>query len=361
MDNPIRRYARISREKRDLIIGACQRGDSVAEIANMLDVKRSSVYNIWNKFVQDGQRYALPRGGARHRRMNPAMKDHLAALLNANPLMTLGQMRESLLSEFPAIPTIDISTVSRALDGQLFSMKILSRDGDVPEARNSHEVKQRRVEFANWLVDLSVTTCLVHLDETGYCLWTRRTKGRSPRGARVRRTVHTQRSPSLNMIMATSPALNLVHYRLDSGSTTRERVQEFVTNLCEKIAENLEENHSCVIVLDGARFHHGLQIPEEWVGRIELKILPPYSPFLNPVELAHSAFKSAVKRQLSNPEVQRELAVPPPDMTAVQWRLMVLQRCGEIAMDDVTPLKCVHWYQHTLRFIPRCLANEDIV
>ena len=333
----------------------------MSEISRMLDIKRTSVYNICHAFDLEGRRHALPRGGTKNRKLTEPMNDFLLAAVEDNPFLTLQQLRTALLAEFHGtLESVDLSTISRSLDGHLFTMKCPSREGDVPEARNTEENKAKRQDFAQWLVNLPPFVELVHLDESGYGVWTRRGFGRSVRGTRVRRNVHTQKSPSVNLILATSPSTGLVDYSLEIGNVNRERVQMFVQRICPRIVAQLQDGHSSVILLDGARFHQGLQIPQEYEDRISIRVFPPYSPFLNPVELAHSTFKAAVKRQLSQPDVQQEFAMVPADFTAKDWRLMVLQRCGVEAIDSITQQKCVRWYQHTLRYIPQCLANVNI-
>lgn len=50
----------------------------------------------------------------------------------------------------------------------------------------------------------------------------------------------------------------------------------------ENLSERIPNNHHAIVVMDGAGFHRGneLRIPEN----ISIKMLPPYSPELNPIE-----------------------------------------------------------------------------
>jgi hypothetical protein len=78
------------------------------------------------------------------------------------------------------------------------------------------------------------------------------------------------------------------------------------------------------------------------------------------VENAHSSVKAAIKRALAEPEIQRELDSPPPDTPLCQWRIMVLHRIAEDAMDEVTPAKCGGWFRQMLRHIPTCMAGDPV-
>ena len=50
----------------------------------------------------------------------------------------------------------------------------------------------------------------------------------------------------------------------------------------EKLSERIQDGHHAIVVMDGAGFHRGnmLKIPEN----ITIRILPSYSPELNPIE-----------------------------------------------------------------------------
>ena len=52
------------------------------------------------------------------------------------------------------------------------------------------------------------------------------------------------------------------------------------------------------LIYDNARPHISVAIPPEF-NNTTVKRTPAYSPFLNPVEMCHSAFKAAVKRPLA--------------------------------------------------------------
>lgn len=59
-----------------------------------------------------------------------------------------------------------------------------------------------------------------------------------------------------------------------------------------------------IFVYDGAPAHRNPAIP---ASNTELKMLPPYSPFLNIMEQAISCLKAAIKADISRPEIQRRM------------------------------------------------------
>jgi hypothetical protein len=224
--------------------------------------------------------------------------------LDRNPLLTLAEMARLVQGRFEGLQ-VSTATISRALDKQLITLKCLSRDADIPAARNAPENRLRRREFTQWLTELPPDHHLVFIDETGFNLWTRRSQGRSRRGQRVRRVVVTQRGVQVNLVQAVSPTAGLLHHKIVAATMTAERFQTFVEELLEVVSSrnDIGDSDQMHIVMDGARFHGRMQITEQYAANWRDVTLPPYSPFLNPVENAHSCVKAAIKRALSQPEV----------------------------------------------------------
>jgi len=58
-----------SRDLRDRVLGALERGERPADIASRYEVSRVWVYQVRNRFRQTGQRGSLPMGGHRRSRI----------------------------------------------------------------------------------------------------------------------------------------------------------------------------------------------------------------------------------------------------------------------------------------------------
>ena len=68
-----------------------------------------------------------------------------------------------------------------------------------------------------------------------------------------------------------------------------------------EVGRRVNPENQTFLVFDNAPAHRNADCPR---GRIEIKMLPPYSPFLNIVEQAISALKAAIKADISRPEIQ---------------------------------------------------------
>lgn len=87
-----------SRDLRDRVLGALERGERPVDIARRYEVSRVWVYQVRDRFAKTGERCSLPMGG--HRRSRLA--DHEATLrgwIDEQPDLTLAQLCERLKAE----------------------------------------------------------------------------------------------------------------------------------------------------------------------------------------------------------------------------------------------------------------------
>ena len=112
-------------------------------------------------------------------------------------------------------------------------------------------------------------------------------------------------------------------------------------------------NVPATIVFDNAPCHRGAR-NAVLHGQHVLRFLPPYSPFLNIVENAWSAWKAAFKAQLA--ESRAHILEMP-----FQERLPVLIQLGEQNLGVLTLPKIQAWYRKTTTYIHRCINLEDFL
>ena len=98
-----------------------------------------------------------------------------------------------------------------------------------------------------------------------------------------------------------SQVFGLVHYTVPMGWKIKESFTEFLTGT----ATHLDENETHYLIFNGAPAHRR---PEQPRDNANLRILPPYSLFLNIVEQAISCLKASIKAYISRPAVQERFA-----------------------------------------------------
>ena len=342
--------ATISVLDKQRLLNAWEEGEDYQELARQLGIKRTTAWAIVNRAKKRDGVVALPRGGRRHQKRDNEIGDVLAAIVEEHPTFTLEQLKVELAVRLPQKPRLSTTTVARCLTGRLIVMKKME---DAPAERNSARVKAMRNDYARWLLNEGVAMELVYIDEAGINLWVRRTRGRARRGERAVRVVGGQRGRNFTVTFAISNRRGLVHHEIFEGGMTSDRFNNFLeatSRACQNPVTYIFDNASCHGKADREVNDGGPQIPDNHF----IKRLPPYSPFLNVVEMAFSAFKASLKRHLE--EVRNQLL----HETQAQ-RLAILTQLAQQSVEVITPGKATAWFTHTQSYLARCVAQEDIL
>lgn len=347
-------YNRISDDVKRRIVEAHEREEDYREVARLFGVKMSTAYSIIRRHQEDGL-IVRPRGGHRFHKMDDDMKTALVQIVEEHATFTLAQINTELHRRLPMKPRVSLSTVATALDGQLIHIKQLE---DAPVERNSPATKEARRVHAQWLMAHGIHENLVYVDECGFNLFTRRTRGRAARGQRAVRQVAGSRGKHLNLIMAIAPNVGLLYHEICVGSVNGERFQIFLDNLSTVIGEEFR----AVVLMDNAPIHRN---PGFNVEQHEIRKLPPYSPMLNSIENAFSCVKAHVKRAM-NERMQeildRNLAAA-QHLPLTTYRVNILQQIVRTVLESgvIDEDKCQNWHRRTLTFVPACLNGDDIL
>ena len=220
------------------------------------------------------------------------MIDCILQYVEGKPTATLKEMKSHVTHMLPEKPIVSEKTISRHLDGQMISLKLVRT---APMQWNEPRIKLERMRFMEWFMADGVNQNLVYCDEFGANIWTARTKGRGPVGQRAVRIVEDQRGANLTICLAVSPRHGYIHHNIVEGGFTQERFSDFLNELDTILPENR------LLLLDNARPHLNYAGISD---NHEFRYLPKYSPFLNMTEMAGSCLKVAVKRRLSELAVQ---------------------------------------------------------
>lgn len=364
MNQPARRQSQVNNRDRERIVRSYENGENFLDLANNLGINRDTARSIIRVWISEGRIERLPTGGRRRVRVDQAMIATILEIARQQPFTTLMQIKETLQQRLPDKPQVHVSTISRHLEGNLISVKIAGKDADVPRLRNIPETKQKRYEYFTWLTSLNLNDNIINIDECGFNLFTRRTQGRAPIGQPVRQEVVGHRMRNINLIMAINADLGLVAFDLQQNTLNHARYQQFIDYLIG--VEAAPRLQGLVhIVHDGARPHINTTIQAGHANRFRIHLLPPYSPFLNPVEQANSCFKAAVSRSLTSPEIRNELnddnrrlAI---GLNQTAWKSRILLQVARTCLNEITQNKCANWCRRVDRFIAPSLARNDIL
>ena len=244
-------YQQVALTDKQRLFEAHNRGDDYVDLARQMGIKRTTAYAIIRRAQQHDEQVALQRGGARPQRqlVTPDLIDAAVQIVEQHPDYTLQQINRELRLALPHHAHIGRSTLSNMLHGQLIVMKKLE---DAPLRRNAMDVKNARLNFAQWIMQDGVQMKMIFIDEAGINLWCKRTCGRAKRGERAVRVVGGVRGQNLTMTLAVSATNGVIHSNLRKGGMNGDRFCRFL----EDVAAHLpRDNVGRVFILHNAPAH----------------------------------------------------------------------------------------------------------
>ncbi|KAG7165901.1 putative DDE superfamily endonuclease domain-containing protein 21 [Homarus americanus] len=324
-----RRHRITSATDRERIMEAYRAEQDFLVVAAALGVQRTTAYSIVRVYQRENRVEAAHAGG-RHKIIDNETLDLIVMLLEANPMMTLREIKEEVMDIFPTKPHFRGADITENVPW------------DSPAEGNSPAVKEARHAYATWMLATGLQQQLVYIDETGFNLWTKRTYGRARRGERLHRAVGGQRGRNTTVIAAIAEHCGILSrnslWFSDEGTIIGDA--------------------RSILVLDNAPIHNG--IPAVY-PELNFKFLPPYSPCLNPIENCFSVFKSYLKQYLHREAPRCNAAHARQEgVTLNALRENILQVGVEFALPSVTEHVVSQNYNHVNTYLFQCIERRDI-
>jgi transposase len=197
----------------------------------------------------------------------------------------------------------------------------------------------KRKEYIQKIQDenINIFSNIIYIDECGFNLHITRSQGRALSGKPAIRKVVNNRGKNITTIAAISEN-GIVKYSINLKSTNANIFAKFMRELISTIPSD----HKKFFVMDNVKFHHS-QVVLNTIKNTphEILYLPPYSPFLNPIEYAFSKIKKSIgKNNLRNQEI-------------------ILEKIKD-TFNIVTEEDCNSWIRHTLSYFNLCLNKQEI-
>ena len=180
----------------------------------------------------------------------------------------------------------------------------------------------------------------IYIDEAGFNLSKVRRRGRNVIGQRAIISVPGQRGGNITLCAAITQN-GVLHRHANMGPYKTPHILAFLDRLYNLTINNIQIQY--IVTWDNVSFHRSALV-QNWFTQhpnFTVLFLPPYSPFLNPIEEFFSAWRWKVY-----------------DLHPLA-RVALVQAMEE-ACDQVEATAIQGWMRHARRFFPRCLANEDI-
>jgi len=305
-------------------------------LASQLQINYSTTRSIIYKYKKTGSIGNGKRGGKKKHIIKEEISNKLLEYLEAKPDSTLSELKNFLQVQFNL--TCSISTINRFLVGNFYSIKKVY--GSVEE-KNSERVKTLRMKYVeNFQEKQWRSSQCIYIDEIGFNAWMRRTRGRSKIGTRINAIHPNSRGRNMSLIMVISKR-GPVHHKIVMGGVTRSIYQDFLIELDGKLPPT--EHY---LIQDNASVHKNV------TSRNNLQYLPPYSPFLNPIETVFSKLKSIVRSKLSRMKDFLH--------TSNAQRMALLSNIIVDTIESGEFSNLMEYYHHIEIFFPSSILKKDI-
>lgn len=336
----------------DLVI---EQHATAAEAARITGINERTAQRLVKEWKDRGSNELPVRSQTAKRRgpKNKLTEEHsqfLIDYIDENPLAVLEETMDALCARFEGLKISKASLHRHMVSECSLSFK---RARKLVDKRNALEIRQARKEWVeHWMnTDLDFFTNCVFIDEAGFHTHMIRNMAWSRKGEPANVTVPTQRGNSITIVGAIH-ARGVVNMTLRKpkaskkrklpGSTVRkttgtnaDHYQEFVKSVIDILDK--AGLKGMYLVMDNASIHRskGLQELVEARGH-KCCYLPPYSPFLNPIEECWSKMKATFRRQ------------------RLTEKDNLSNRIQEAA-HSVTTQDIYGWIKHATEFFPLCL------
>ena len=332
------RKKQVTDDVRMMIINQSKKCISNTQIAKDFGLPRTTVVSIVTAHSKTGRIEASKRGGDFSSKLSLEHKTHIRNWVDEDATVTLKALSNKILDKFGI--KVSLSTINRCLKEFHYSLKSLTI---VPERKNAESTLEQRFLYAQTFNTKMLQTDdknFIFIDEAGFSISCSTQSGRSLTGTSAYVRVGAVRSKNVSVIAAMNK-YGMIFHKINYRPVNGEDLKCYLLELVKTCNEGGID--SPCFILDNARIHHynGLH---DIVQQLELTLfyLPPYSPFLNPIENCFSKWKNFVVRSQSRNEAE------------------LLNYIGE-GFRTITSTDCGGYYKKMLGYIVRCLNNEIIL
>mgnify|MGYP003407081277 FL=1 len=325
-----------------MIIDSYMTNHSVIEIASILNLKYKTVYSIIQVYKKENRIEQKLKGGPRRKALTEDHVDAIKSWIDENCGITLQHIQGLLRSKFNV--AVCLKTIDRYIGCFNYTLKSATL---IPERRNDEKSLNERYDYANKFMDILSNldeNNLFFVDEVGFNVSIRSKRGRSLAGSPAVHNVKCLRSRNISVCCAMNKG-GIVKYVTQTSAFNTATFANFI----DEILQYIKDEHICrsVVIMDNVRFHKHQSIKDKFLAMhvdaniCELMFLPPYSPFLNPIENMFSKWKGMIRE--SRPKSEAEL-------------FAYIDKFSEY----ITAEDCSGYFRNVFSFLPKCLSRTPI-
>ncbi|XP_074596279.1 uncharacterized protein LOC141851433 [Brevipalpus obovatus] len=323
----------VSDDIRKLVCKKYDSGETYGMIAIAVELPYRTVQSIVRSYKRNGHPEKSKNWYRQQSKLGDAGRVFIKKVLDKDCTKTFRYIRAKL--EQKKGISVSERTIGRAVDSFNYSFK---RTSPMPKRRNDPDVIEKRYQYALRFSSFDESK-IFYLDEAGFNVSMRRRYGRSKKGEKAVSIVPAIRSRNISVSAAISKEC-LFFYEAVDRAYNISLFGEFIDQFMDFLDQEGYENR--IIIMDNVRFHHADEILQKIESRgHSVEFLPPYSPFLNPIEEVFSKWKGIVKQK--NCLNENDL----------------IESIDE-ASREINESNCIAYFQHMKQFLPQCLEREPI-
>lgn len=374
-----RKYKKYGTDQIESFIKVLQEeGLSVPKAAAVCGIPRSSAYRLLDEF-NSGDGHVLPGTtvkpkAVKSKKLFQEHTEFLIVLFDKNPSAVLEEARSQLLSNFPEISDIAISSLYTHIREKCFlSLKQASKYTAERDSQRTLDLRYHMI--TQWkAVGVDFLKNCVFVDEACFHSQMMRSKAWSRVGEPAKVKVHNQKGVNISIIGCITARGILSFSKVEplkkhgaaqlekeyhpderdskerkadtsnqkpeplKKGTTAYHIVKFMESSMDVMDQNDMKGH--FIVIDNCNIHHSKFVVDAINARgYKPLFMPPYSPFLNPIEECWSKIKKNIRR---NPLEKGDELTP-----------RIAEACKTVTTQD-----CQDWVKHATSYWDRCLQKE---
>jgi hypothetical protein len=289
------------------------------------------------RYLQTGNRNKKQIGGYKKKILGENTIIMIKDLIRENCSVTLKTIKEKLLSELGI--NVSIATICRCIEDFNYSFKRVTPVVAVKNDPVTIEMRYRYAQEFISFIERNDGENVFFVDEVGFNASMRSKGGRSLKGDRANQIVQKLRTRNISVCCAMSK-MGTVHYKQQNFPFNAITFKEYLVELFEKFAQ--KGINEAILVMDNVRFYKVAEIKRmvEEAGH-EIKLLPRYSPCLNPIENLFSQWKQLVRAE------------------RVQNVVELISVINNVFL-RITNENCLAYYRNMFKYILKSIAREPI-
>ena len=215
---------------------------------------------------------------------------------------------------------------------------------------------------------------IVFVDEFSTNLWTHVLRGRSKKGTPVNTKVPSQRGVSVSCVAAVSYTYGAFFAETCGALTVNaDRFNDCFEHLVLRWNElasqdtNPRRPRRAFFILDNCSVHKDDDLTSILLRNSpsqdclhNIRFLPPWSPFLNPVEDVIGLAKHIIRDVKASRALEFDAIDNGPNGTKGMQRVALLSQVMTSAWSKISLVNVSRFYLHCYNFFPRCIMELDI-